>query len=74
MRVADGPCRKTGAVEWEAKNAVLSLASHRQNVIEIEPEFDRKKALSKIKDEPTMLMKTNNLINDKMPNATMLLN
>ena len=74
MGVADGPLRKAGAAGREAQNAISSGGLHRQNVIEIEPEFDLKKELSKIKDEPVMLMKINNLENDKMPDAKMLKN
>jgi hypothetical protein len=47
---------------------------HRQNVTEIELKFGLQKTVSKIKDEPTMLMKISHLKNDKMPDATMLLN
>jgi hypothetical protein len=69
--VADGPSRRAVG---EAPKAISSGGWHRQNVTRFEPEFDGGKALSKIKDEPTMLMKISNLKNDKMPDATILLN
>jgi hypothetical protein len=74
MGAADGLSRKASEFEWEAKNSISSAGPYRQNVIKIGPEFDLKKQPSKMKDEPVMLLKKNNLINDKMSNATILLN
>ena len=76
MGVGGGPFRKASGVEWKAKNALSSGGSHRQNVIEIEREFDFKKEISKIKDEPNILLKTKEQKSDKMPhpNESMILN
>ena len=74
MGAANGPFRKAGAAGRQAQNAISSAASHRQNVMEMEPEFDGQKELSKIEDEPVMLMKINNLKNDKTPDAMMVMN
>ena len=74
MGVGEGPGRKASGAGWEAQPAIGLDAAHCQNVIEIGLKFDLKKQLSKIKDEPTMLMKINKLKNDKMPDATMFLN
>ena len=74
MGAANGPFRKAGAAGRQAQNAISSAASHRQNVMEMEPELDRQKELSKIEDEPVMLMKINNLKNDKTPDAMMVMN
>jgi hypothetical protein len=66
--------RKASGVKWRGKATLPSGGSQRQNVMEIELEFASKKTLSKIKDEPTKSMKINKLINDKKPDAMMLLN
>jgi hypothetical protein len=74
MGVADGPFRKASTIGSDAKHAKSPNRSPRQNVIEIGPKFDLKNELSKMKVEPVMLLKVNNLINDKMPDAMMFLN
>jgi hypothetical protein len=74
MGVGEGPGGRAGGAGWEAQPASGLDAAHCQNVIEIGLKFDLNKQLSKIKDEPTMLMKINKLKNDKMPDATMFLN
>jgi hypothetical protein len=66
--------RKASGARWEAQTGDRAGSAHCQNVIKIEPAFDSKKTLSKIKDEPMMLMKINKLKNDKMPDAMMFMN
>jgi hypothetical protein len=74
INAAGGSFRRAGAAGRKAQKAGSLGGLHRQNVMEIGLEFDLNKQLSKIKDEPTMLMKINDLKNDKMPDATMLMN
>ena len=73
MGAANGPFRKAGAAGRQAQNAISSAASHRQNVMEMEPELDRQKELSKIEDEPVMLMKKSNLISGVLSHPVMFM-
>jgi hypothetical protein len=68
-----GPGGKRAKQGGKPKPAIGLGSAHCQNVINVGAEFDLEKTLSKIKDEPTMLMKINELKNYKMPDATMFL-
>jgi hypothetical protein len=59
--------------QFPGRNPLPSNGLERHNVLENRLRSDLEKRISKIKDEPTMLLNTSNLKIDKMPYATMLL-